>query len=373
VNSKSPGRLTENIIISLKPTIMKVKRIFFLLALLPVLFLITGCDNDDEDTPTPVPQEEMDIEEIIANSPVDPYTTALELIEQTGWTIENEVDIEAGDIQLMNYQRNLIGGDIAHYYFEVSVGADLHDKVGIHRLVKESGGSPIKTEKTFFFLHGDAKNFVGMMLPGQLSPNMADDFGMGVYLARNNVDVWGIDQAWTLVPQETMEFGFMQEWGLEKTAVDLRTGMAIARVARYLIGNELDRMIMSGYSSGVPTGFLACGMESQMEAGLRHIKGYVPIDYAILTDDPRFCRIFRSRSNDPTSQLRCRNLPVSHSLRAGRKPVSHRSGRGFAHTSGIYQFPGSHVLWRRPLYPQCYLPLLRRDLGGRLSLLACST
>jgi hypothetical protein len=288
VNSKSPGRLTENIIISLKPTIMKVKRIFFLLALLPVLFLVTGCDNDDEDTPTPVPQEEMDIEDIIANSPVDPYTIALELIEQTGWTIENEVDIEAGDIQLMNYQRNLIGGDIAHYYFEVSVGADPHDKVGIHRLVKESGGSPIKTEKTFFFLHGDAKNFVGMMLPGLLSPNMADDFGMGVYLARNNVDVWGIDQAWTLVPQETMEFGFMQDWGLEKTATDLLTGMAIARVTRYLIGNELSQMIMSGYSSGVPTGFLACGMESQMDAGLRHIKGYVPIDYAALTDNPDF-------------------------------------------------------------------------------------
>jgi hypothetical protein len=47
-------------------------------------------------------------------------------------------------------------------------------------------------------------------------------------------------------------------------------------------------MIMSGYSSGVPTGFLACGMESQMDAGLRHIKGYVPIDYAILTDNPDF-------------------------------------------------------------------------------------
>lgn len=264
---------------------MKVKSLFFLLALLPLIFLFTRC-NDDDDTVSPVPPEKMNIEDIIANSPVDPYTIALELIEQTGWTVENELDIQAGDIQLMNYQRTLISGDIAHYYFEISVGADPHDKVGIHRLVKESGGAPIKTEKTFFFLHGDAKNFVGMMLPGQLSPNMADDFGLGVYLARNEVDVWGIDQAWTLVPEETMEFDFMQNWGLEKTATDLLTGMAIARVTRYLVGNELSQMIMAGYSSGAATGFLACGMESQMEAGLRHIKGYVPVDLAALTDDP---------------------------------------------------------------------------------------
>jgi len=244
-----------------------------LIVLMGALLIVT-CNKDDEPT-----AEEKQIEKIIDETPVDPYTIAMKLIDQAGWPLEEDLDFELGDIQIQNYQREVVYEDIVHYSFQVAVGTHQYDKMGIHRVVKEAtAGQPLLTEKTFFYQHGDLKNFVGMMLPCLYSPSMPDDRGLAIYLAQNGVDVWGIDQAWCAVPLEATDFTWFKDYGLEKTARDLRSAMAVARVARYLTGNSLDKMIMAGYSSGISEAYVACDMETQLDQDERHIKALVAIE-----------------------------------------------------------------------------------------------
>jgi len=144
---------------------------------------------------------------------------------------------------------------------------------------------PIRARKSIFLQHGDAKDFVGMFLPGTLSETTPDDFGAAVYWARRNVDVWGIDQAWNLVPAETEEFGFMAEWGIDKQAHDLGIGVTIARLVRRATGNGYRKMILLGYSSGSATGYALINAETQLPRGLRQVGGWIPADYSPVTDN----------------------------------------------------------------------------------------
>jgi hypothetical protein len=249
---------------------------FFLLS----MGLFVQCNKDKDPS-----SEEKIIGKIIDETPVDPYTIAKKLVDQAGWPLAHEFDFQIGSIQLLNYKRTVITGDIVHYSFEVQIGANEYDKIGIHRVVKESAaGQPLKTEKALFYLHGDLKNFAGMMLPSVFSPSMGADYGLGIYLAKNGIDVWGVDMAWCFVPAAGTDFGWFKDYGIEKAARDTRTGMAIARIARYLSGNELTKMNLAGYSSGVATSVGALNLETQLDADERHIKGFVSIDLAFKTN-----------------------------------------------------------------------------------------
>jgi hypothetical protein len=259
---------------------MKAKNLLFLLAMISAFLLISNCNKDEEPT-----QEETNIQSINQDAPFDVYSAAVQLLKLAGWSQENDVDIDPVDFQLMNFSKEDLGNNIMHYYFEVSVGADDNDKIGLHRVVKQSNNQPLKTEKTFFFQHGDLKNFIGMMLPANYSPSTPNDFGLGIYLAENNVDVWGMDQAWCMADETTTDFSYMQGYGLGKSSGDLRTGMAIARIARYLVGNTLDKMTLACYSSGVSTGFALLNHEAQLDNSVRHTKSYVPIDLPVISDD----------------------------------------------------------------------------------------
>ncbi|MFZ2899990.1 MAG: hypothetical protein WA004_15290 [Saprospiraceae bacterium] len=242
--------------------------------------LFTNCNKDKDPTP-----EEQTIEKIIAETPIDPYTIAKKLVDQAGWPEEVELDFELGTIQLLNYKREVVKGDIVHYSFDLAVGTHQYDKIGVHRVVKETAANtPLKTSTALFFQHGDLKNFTGMMLPSTFSPSMPEGFGLATYLAENDVDVWGIDQAWCAVPAGVTDFSFFKDFGLDKATRDLRNAMAVARIARYLTGNGLDALHMAGYSSGMSTVYAVADMETQMETGLRHAKTLIPIDMIIKSD-----------------------------------------------------------------------------------------
>lgn len=246
----------------------------------------------DGNMPPPCMSDELKkeiLEKIIADTPIDPYSVASQLVGQAGWPLLADVDIPTSPVTLMNYERQVISGNIVHYKFQVAVGSGQYDKIGIHRVVKEMAPNvPVVTDKAVFFQHGDAKDFVGMTLPGLYSPNTDDDFGIAFYMAENNLDFWGIDQAWTLVPATTTDFNFMKDWGLEKNFKDLRTAMAIARVARFLTSNNLEKMDLAGYSSGVNTGFALLNHETQLEQALQHADGYMPIDLAVKTNNDNY-------------------------------------------------------------------------------------
>ncbi|MBK8492225.1 MAG: hypothetical protein IPL49_15420 [Saprospirales bacterium] len=210
-------------------------------------------------------------------------------MDQAGWPEEVKLDYDLGSIQLLNYKREVVTGDIVHYSFEVQIGTNQYDKIGIHRVVKESTpGQPLKTEKNYFFQHGDAKNFVGMMLPAVYSPSMPNDHGLAIFLAQNNIDVWGIDQPWCFPPAEASgaDFDYFENYDLGQTVRYLRTAMAIVRIARYLTGNELTGLNMSGYSSGVSETVAALDLETQLDPDVRHARTFIPVDLTIKSDRP---------------------------------------------------------------------------------------
>ncbi len=223
---------------------------------------------------------------------------ALEMIKLSNWEIDpamktstgSEISLEkvtcGPDIKFID--RLHVAADIYHYVWVMKMGPHPWDRVGIHRVIKERSERhrcrPIRTDKNIFLQHGDCKDFEGMFLPGTRSPNMPNDFGFAVYLAENEVDVWGIDQAWALVP-DVGDRSFMMGWGMQKHVNDLRTAMQAAFFVRMLTGCGDNKLNLLGYSSGVWTGYALLNQESQYPVHHRVAGGFVAADGAYKTDN----------------------------------------------------------------------------------------
>jgi hypothetical protein len=101
---------------------------------------------------------------------------------------------------------------------------------------------------------------------------------LAVYLAQRNVDVWGIDQAWTLVPVSETNFDFMKDWGMQRQVEDLSAGIEVARRLRAITGNGYEPMLLMGWSSGATTGFALLNHETRLPAAKRKIRAFIPVD-----------------------------------------------------------------------------------------------
>jgi len=279
--------------------------------ILSVLFIVllafSGCQKQAPVAPN-LNQESVEV------SLEKAEIAALEMIELSNWEIDTEAKLSDGSMTslekcrphpprprprpprpgpcppnpypLRMIDRQHVAGDIYYYTFEMSVGSHPHNKIGIHRVVKEKCPCrPIRTDKNIFLQHGDCKNFETMFLPGMHSPNMPNGFGLAVYLAENDVDVWGISQAWTFVPTEASDFSFMEGWGLQKQVNDLRTAMEVAYVVRMLTGCGDNKFNLLGYSSGVWTGYALLNEESQISSHRRMVSGFIPADGTFKTDN----------------------------------------------------------------------------------------
>jgi hypothetical protein len=260
-----------------------MKRVLFFAVLMATAFILIACSTDRTLAPEP--------ESILTNLTLDQEQVAADLLHIAGWAVEEQDalplpnrDKSQGDI--VAFDRTEVAPGIAHYRWEIQVGADDRDKIALHRVVKENSPEcPIKAHNAIFLQHGDAKDFAGMFLPGTLSENTADDFGAAIYWARENMDVWGIDQAWNLVPAETGEFGFMADWGIDKQSADLGFAISVARLARLATGNGYRKMILLGYSSGSWTGYALANAEAVLPPGQRQIGGWIPVDNSPVTDN----------------------------------------------------------------------------------------
>jgi len=260
-----------------------MKRTYLFAILLVISTLIAACSADRAVAPDPESVGNLQV--------VNREQATTEILNLAGWHVEEEGVLPDPDPDkalglVLDFNRVEVAEGIFHYRWEIQVGMDPMDVIALHRVVKEGRhNQPIRTKKAVFLQHGDAKDFAGMFLPGTLSSTTPDDFGAAVYWARRNVDVWGIDQAWNLVPAETTEFGFMADWGIDKQARDLGDAIAIARMARRSLGNGYGKMILLGYSSGSATGYALINAETQLPPGLRQVGGWIPADYSPVTDD----------------------------------------------------------------------------------------
>lgn len=252
-----------------------------LLLLLPLV----ACENDPPLAPD-------DGEGVVARVFPDPESLALAIMADTGWPACDEdgtpiaLDLpapSAPDKCLLTFTgRQVVHEDVAHYGFLLRVGPGEYDVIGLHRVVRERRpGVPIRTARSVFLLHGGGKDFLGNFLPGFLSPNLSDDFGLGVHLANGDIDVWGMDMSSTLVAWQGIEVPFMAGWGMDRHVQDLRTGIQVARTIRLLSGNGLRPVILSAYSSGVFAGYALLNAETQVPRGLRIVAGFIPVEYGV--------------------------------------------------------------------------------------------
>jgi hypothetical protein len=264
-------------------------RILALLVCLPLVIVAIGCNDDSAVTPPAT-------DDALAPT-VDVERAAAELAAVTGWeivepdAIESSTEVDKSLLGwLLGWEREVLVDDIAHYSFEVRVGPGEFDVIGLHRVVRERRPHrPIRTGKAMFLQHGCCKDFIGVYLPTLYSDATPWSQNFAVHLAQADVDVWGIDQSWTLPEFGTIPDDLMQDWGLARQMPDLRTGVSVARLVRILTGGGWSRFILSGYSNGVPTTLALADYESQRPWFTRNVGALVPVDNVIqVTEGPVF-------------------------------------------------------------------------------------
>ena len=277
------------------------RRIVLLVAVL-LLLPIVACQEEERLTPPTAPPE-------TALPLAQPEGIALTIMERTGWPALDEaglpVDLAGGRLltpekcQVISVDRQVITGDIVHYTFEIQVGAGPYDRLGLHRVVRESRpGRPIRTKETVFLQHGASTDFVFCFLPGLYTAHLPDDFGFAAYLAGNDVDVWGIDKRWCLVPPEETNFEFMATWDLPMHIADLGLAVDAARLLRRMSGNGWDQMLLLGFSFGAEISFGLVDGDTQLPPGLRRVKGFIPVDMVVRVPD-----------DSPWRELMCSLVP----------------------------------------------------------------
>jgi hypothetical protein len=179
---------------------------------------------------------------------------------------------------LLKMTRDELGNGIAHYQYEVKLGKRQFDVVRIHRVVHEKRPfHPVSCQGDIFMVHGANQDFDDIYFTAgaeKINPKTS----LPVYLATKNIDVWGIDLAWTLVPAETSDFTFMKDWGIERDIDHTLTAMTIARLIRGYSIRNFDRMNLLGFSYSVKIAYGAAGRETQLPKIARNVKGIIPVD-----------------------------------------------------------------------------------------------
>lgn len=198
-----------------------------------------------------------------------------------------------------NAERTEIADGVAHYRFEVRLGPRPFDVVRIHRVVRErrpgrghASPRPVRTDGAVFMAHGASLSFEAIFLDaGTEQPDAGTS--LAVFLAAHDVDVWGMDFGWGLVPRETSDFTFMRDWGVERDVDHTLAAMSIARWIRATTGQGPAPLHLLGYSYGGVVAYGAAGRETTQRPALRDVGGLVPVDLALRYPTPEVTALYR--------------------------------------------------------------------------------
>ncbi len=269
-------------------------RKFFIVGMtLVIALLLVSCSREEAVTP------QLGSTDIISSTlTINTERLACEILLASGWQEDSEVDLSTkmlnpkGDgeaLCVLDFEREQISGDIFHYSWDVQIGGGGFNVIRVHRVVKERAPNrPIRSRKSVFMLHGDFKDFEGCFMPGLMSQLYPDDFGIAVSLAQENIDVWGMDQVFCLIPADETDFSPMADWDMYKFAQDTRTGLAVARTVRRFTGNGFRKINLLGFSGGAALGFAVVNEETMLPYGKRHVGGFIPVDQGPFSDDVGF-------------------------------------------------------------------------------------
>jgi len=169
--------------------------------------------------------------------------------------------------------------------------------IRIHRIVREQiPFQPIETVDGVLLLPGTPQFFETIFMAPLKSSVPPPDQSVVLFLAKNNIDVWGMDYGSSFIPEKTTDFSVLKGWGVDKDAQHAETALTIARQIRTRTGlgassayrsgwvrgwgarDGLGRLHLLGYSYGVYIAYAVAGAETQKPAGMRNIKGIIPVD-----------------------------------------------------------------------------------------------
>lgn len=191
---------------------------------------------------------------------------------------------------LLDVQR-LTPDDVFHFVYSVPVGSGPYDVIRVHRVAKAEpgagGGLPtVEAEDGVFMIHGSGGLFAGNFLAGEYPSAESDDQSPAVVLARRNIDVWGIDLAWSLVPFGTQDFSFMANWGMQRQVDEVLAGLDVARAVRGKGAGIQGQIHLLGYSFGGPVGYAVLNAETALPCSKRRVKGYISMENGFGSTDP---------------------------------------------------------------------------------------
>lgn len=192
----------------------------------------------------------------------------------------------AGGCRTASLERTEIAEGIGWYRFDLRVGEGPYDVVRLHRVVAEFAPYwPKPSQRAVMTLHGDRFTWQATYLSSATAPTVPDDQAIAAFLAQNGVDVWGLDFRWVLVPDDVGDTSFMDGWGMQVHIDDVRSALAVARVTRFLTGSGLGKLHLMGWSRGGYVGYAYLNDEVGRPRFLRHVRGFIPTDMWIRTDD----------------------------------------------------------------------------------------
>jgi len=185
-------------------------------------------------------------------------------------------------VSMRNAARAALQDNIAHYTWDLRVGPGQFDAIRLHRVVKESSpGQPARTVDGVLLLPGGPNYFEAVFMTPLVSRALAWDHSIAIYLAKNDIDVWGMDYRWALVPAATADLTFMKDWGIAKDIQDAATALSIARVMRLFTGQGGAPLHLLGFSWGGVTGYAVAGDETQLPDSRRNLKGLIALDIGV--------------------------------------------------------------------------------------------
>ena len=230
--------------------------------------------------------------------------------------LEHELALKA----FRQAERVLVYGNVVHYKFDVVVGPGEFDSIRLHRVVKETGPyRPVKKMEGVLLLPGAPLSFESIFLqPASPSASAPSEEGsIALFLASNDIDVWGMDYGWGSVPYGTTDFSSLKGWGVEKDAQHAEIALSIARWMRVTSGQGIGPIHLLGYSYGPMVVYAVAGEDAQRPGNLRNVKGIITVDGNVIKTD-----------DQTTKDKACQALPaIMANIEAGVYAVDASAGK----------------------------------------------
>ena len=188
--------------------------------------------------------------------------------------------------KIMHSDRTELGDDIAHYRYDVAMGPGKYDVVRIHRIVREKRpNKPVSTRDAVMLLPGNPNSFEGIFMAPMVTGVSELDHSIVIFLAKNDIDVWGMDYGWALVPIDETDFTFMGQWGLAKDVAHAEAALSFVRSIRVDTGQGNGKLHVLGLSYGGQVAYTLVGEETVQPPGLRNVKGMIVLDIGVKLED----------------------------------------------------------------------------------------